>query len=87
MPLNANQTEKPLRKIRKLLKKMPAVPTPEDVHDFRTNSRRIEALLAAFSLDSKKNEQRILKRLSRLRKGAGRVRDMDVLTIRRYAVV
>lgn len=80
MPLDPDQLENPLRKIRKLLKKMPPIPLPEDIHDFRTNSRRIEATLPALSLDSTKNGKKILKHLSRLRKLAGKVRDMDVLT-------
>jgi CHAD domain-containing protein len=41
---------------------------------------RIEATLQSLSLDSGKSCRRILKELSRLRKRAGKVRDMDVLT-------
>ena len=80
MPLDRHQLEKPLWKIRKLLKKMPANPTPDEVHDFRTNSRRIETMLPMLPPESRKNGKYILKRLSRLRKRAGKVRDMDVLT-------
>jgi CHAD domain-containing protein len=36
--------------------------------------------LKAFSLDSEPSSRRLLKRLARLRKPAGKVRDMDVLT-------
>jgi CHAD domain-containing protein len=80
MALDANRAEKPLRKLRKLLKKIPAVPSADEIHDFRTSSRRIEATLHALSLDSEKNCRQILKQISRLRKRAGKVRDMDVLT-------
>jgi len=80
MAVDANRAVKPNRKLRKLLKKMPAVPTADEIHDFRTSSRRIEATLQAFSLDSKNNCRRILKEISRLRKCACKVRDMDVLT-------
>ena len=80
MALDANRAEKPVRKLRKLLKKMPAMPGADDIHDFRTSSRRIEATLWALSLDSRHNCRRILKEISRLRKRAGNVRDMDVLT-------
>src|SRR2546423_5679867 len=80
MALDANRAEKPVRKLRKLLKKMPAMPGADDIHDFRTNSRRIEATLQALSLDSEDACRQILKRISRLRKRAGKVRDMDVLT-------
>src|SRR5579863_7148454 len=80
MGLDGPRAEKPVRKLHKLLKKMPAVPSVEDIHDFRTNSRRIEATLQALSLNSKNNCRRVLKQISRLRKRAGKVRDMDVLT-------
>jgi CHAD domain-containing protein len=50
---------------------------PEDVHRFRTNSRRVEALLAELVPDNG-NRNKLLKLLSKLRKRAGRVRDLDV---------
>jgi len=49
----------------------------EDVHRFRTNSRRVEALLAELVPDNG-NKKKLLKLLSKLRKRAGRVRDLDV---------
>jgi hypothetical protein len=42
MALDLNQAEKTVRKVRKLLKKMSNPPTPEEVHAFRTNSRRVD---------------------------------------------
>jgi CHAD domain-containing protein len=78
MALDGDQLDKPIRNLRKVLKKMPDDPAPKQVHDLRTNSRRIEAMLQAR--DPNQNERKILKRVSRLRKSAGKVRDMDVLT-------
>jgi len=52
-------------------------PKSEDVHRFRTNSRRIEALAAELAPENG-NKKKLLKLLSRLRKRAGRVRDLDV---------
>src|SRR5258708_36163731 len=49
----------------------------EDVHRFRTNSRRVEALLAEL-LPETGNKKKLLKLLCKLRKRAGRVRDLDV---------
>jgi CHAD domain-containing protein len=80
MPLEVDRFQKPVRKLRKFLKKMSPRPTPGKVHDFRTNTRRVEASVAALSLDSKRNGRRLLKELARVRKKAGKVRDMDVLT-------
>ena len=80
MALDFKRVQKPVRKLRKLLKKMSAEPTPQQVHDFRTNSRNMEATLNAFGLEDSGLGRRVLKLLSRLRKRAGKVRDMDVLT-------
>ena len=80
MALNPKRVLKPARKLRKLLKNMPKQPTPEQVHDLRTNTRRFEAVLAAISPDSSRKQTRLLKDLSAIRKKAGKVRDMDVLT-------
>jgi CHAD domain-containing protein len=80
MALDFQRARKPVRKLRKLLKKMSAEPTPEQIHDFRTNSRSMEATLQAFGLENSGLRRRVLKPLSQLRKRAGKIRDMDVLT-------
>jgi CHAD domain-containing protein len=80
MALDFQRARKPVRKVRKLLKKMSAEPTPEQIHDFRTNSRSMEATLQAFGLENSGLRRRVLKPLSQLRKRAGKIRDMDVLT-------
>jgi CHAD domain-containing protein len=49
----------------------------QDVYRFRTNSRRIEAL-ATELLPENGNKKKLLKLLGKLRKRAGRVRDLDV---------
>src|SRR5262249_56774316 len=49
----------------------------EDVHRFRTNSRRLEAVVDELAPESG-NKKKLLKLLSRLRKKAGKVRDLDV---------
>jgi CHAD domain-containing protein len=46
----------------------------------RTNTRRLEATIAALGLGSNGNERRLLRELAPIRKRAGKVRDMDVLT-------
>jgi CHAD domain-containing protein len=80
MPLNPDRIQKSVRKLRKLIKKAPKRPTPDQVHALRTHARRFEAAAEALHLDSKRNERRVLRALGRLRKRAGKVRDMDVLT-------
>jgi len=49
----------------------------DNVHKFRTNSRRIEALVTELDAASG-NQKKLLKLLSKLRKKAGKVRDLDV---------
>lgn len=49
----------------------------EDVHKFRTNSRRLETIVAEFSPETK-GKKKLLKLLSKLRKKAGKLRDLDV---------
>src|SRR5437879_3214065 len=80
MSLDPNRIQKTVRKLRKLVKKSPKRPTPDQVHDLRTHARRFEATADALHLDSRRNERRLLLILSRLRKRAGKVRDMDVHT-------
>jgi CHAD domain-containing protein len=80
MPVNVDRIQKSVRKIRKYVKKAPTLPTPEQIHDLRTNTRKLESALHALSLDSNGDEQRLLKSVKRIRKRAGKIRDMDVLT-------
>ena len=67
-------------KLRKLVRKMSKVPTQDEVHDVRTNTRRLEATLEALQLDRKRKGRRVLAVVTPIRKKAGDVRDMDVLT-------
>ena len=48
-----------------------------DVHKFRTNSRRIEAIVNGFGAETR-NNRKLIKLLSKLRKKAGKLRDLDV---------
>ena len=69
----------PPRKLQKLLKKLPTEPAPETVHQLRTQTRKLEAILHALSPADERHERRLLKLLRPIRRAAGRVRDMDVL--------
>jgi len=86
MSLDHDQVMKPVNKLRKLISRIDANSTPDDVHDLRTNIRRFEAMSEALFPDERKIEgggrkrKTILKDLDRLRKRAGKVRDLDVLT-------
>ena len=79
MPLAKTEIQDDLRKLRKSLKRAQKSLAPEDVHKLRTRARRVVSLSEAHSLPSL-NKSNLAKPLKRLRKRAGRVRDMDVLT-------
>jgi CHAD domain-containing protein len=79
MPVDRNRLRKSVGKLRKLLKKQKLI-DPEEIHDFRTYARRFEASAEALGLKSRGNEGRLSQDLARLRKFAGKVRDMDVFT-------
>ena len=49
------------------------------MHSLRTQTRRLEAVIAAVSLEREKQPRRLLKLITPVRKAAGDVRDMDVL--------
>jgi CHAD domain-containing protein len=80
MPLDPEKLRMPLRKLRRSLKQLPSQPSPEEVHDLRTRSRRLEATLHALMLDQRGAGRRLLESIAPIRKRAGKVRDMDVLT-------
>jgi CHAD domain-containing protein len=72
--------DKPIRTLRKFLEEAPKRPGIEQIHDLRTSSRRFETEVDAFGLSSRPNERRLLPHLRRIRKRAGKIRDLDVLT-------
>ena len=80
MALDAKRVQKPVRKLRKFLKRIPKRPSSDAIHDLRTNTRRFETNVEALGLSSKRNERRALRLLACLRRRAGKIRDMDVLT-------
>ena len=78
MPIDKKLSRSILEKLDRELGKLGRRPAPERVHKFRTTSRRVEALLSELVAGHHGNESKLLKRLARLRKKAGRLRDLDV---------
>lgn len=74
------RVEKPLRDLRKALKNLSKDPQPDEVHKLRTRARRVEAIVAAWPPAERHLSQRLIQSIKPLRKAAGAVRDMDVLT-------
>jgi len=65
-------------KMERNLLRMAADPNREAVHDFRTTSRRLETLLDLLLPAQDRNQRKLLKLLGRIRRRAGRIRDIDV---------
>ena len=80
MEMEPGDVEKLVRKLRKALKSLPRNLPAEDVHRLRTGARRVEAIVGVLRRDRKKFAQPMLKAIKAMRKAAGEVRDVDVLT-------
>jgi CHAD domain-containing protein len=78
MPLDREHAQLVFRKLSRQLAKLGAKPQPGIVHQFRTYSRRLQVLLEELTPELSRNDKRLLKLLRRLRRRAGRVRDLDV---------
>ena len=59
------------------LLRLAADPNREAVHDFRTTSRRLETLFDLLPVRDR-SQRKLLKLLSRIRRRAGEIRDIDV---------
>jgi CHAD domain-containing protein len=73
-----DQTRSGFRRLARQVSKLSGNLTPENVHKFRTSSRRVEVLLADLAEGRSGNDKKLLKLLRRLRKKAGKLRDLDV---------
>jgi CHAD domain-containing protein len=80
MAPDQNKIRKTIRKLDKSLDSQSHWRSPEKVHDLRTRSRRLEAVIRALMLDQEQPGNSLLKAITRIFKKAGKVRDMDVLT-------
>jgi len=80
MPIDQARIQKALRQLGKFAARVPKDPSPEAVHELRSSARRLLATFGALSLDSKSNERLLLKRVRKIHRRAGKVRDLDVLS-------
>ena len=78
MPIDAKRSRLVFWKLAQELTKLERKAAPENVHKFRTNSRRVEAVLMEWVPEPGRNDEKVIKLLARLRRKAGRVRDLDV---------
>jgi CHAD domain-containing protein len=77
MSISLQRCHSLFRKAERDLLKLSSSQDPEPVHGFRTTARRVQTLLEEFVPDRGRNEKKLLKLLGRIRKRAGKVRDLD----------
>jgi CHAD domain-containing protein len=78
MPVDQEHAQLVFQKLGRQFAKLATKPQPGSVHQFRTYSRRLEVLLEELTPELTRNDKRLLKMLRKLRRRAGRVRDLDV---------
>jgi len=66
------------RKTERELLRLSSGQPAETVHGFRTTVRRLQTLLEQLVPTRNRNQKKLLKMLNRIRKSAGKVRDIDV---------
>jgi CHAD domain-containing protein len=72
------RTEKLFSKLGKITCGTSSGASPEMVHDLRTTARRIETLLSTHRLDEHGATAKLARQLAKLRRRAGKLRDIDV---------
>jgi CHAD domain-containing protein len=78
MPVDRDRLGFVFERLDRQLSKLASKPQPQNVHRFRTYTRRLEALLEELASGLGGNEKKLLKSLTWLRRRAGKVRDLDV---------
>src|SRR5271165_6618166 len=78
MAIAPKRTRVIFQKLETDLIKLSSKPQGETVHRFRTGTRRLQILLGELSPKLDRNQKKLLRLLGRIRKRAGRVRDLDV---------
>ena len=78
MAISAERGKSIFRKTEKELVRLSSGHRAEAVHGFRTAARRLQTLLEQLVADNHRKHKKLLKTLNRIRKSAGKVRDVDV---------
>jgi len=79
MSFDIERLQKSTRRVTKFLRKNTKRPGSDAIHNLRTSARSLETTFATLRLNSKGSIKRLLVDLKKVRKRAGKVRDMDVL--------
>ena len=78
MSLDRKRGRMVFEKLERDLVKLSSELRPQDVHGFRTATRRLHILLIELAPHPNRRDKKLLKSLGRIRKRAGKFRDLDV---------
>lgn len=78
MSIAPKRSREVFQKLERDVVKLSSKSRAESVHRFRTGTRRLQILLGELSPKLDRSEKKLLKLLGRIRKRAGKVRDLDV---------
>jgi CHAD domain-containing protein len=78
MPVDPKRSRVVFQRLERDLVKLSSKPRADNVHGFRTATRRLQILLGALSPTLDRSQKKLLKLLGHIRKRAGKVRDLDV---------
>lgn len=78
MPIDQKHCRAVFKKLDRELEKITLHSSPERVHKFRTRTRRVETVLAELVPLPDRRTKKLMKILHRMRRKAGKVRDLDV---------
>ncbi|MGA7908466.1 MAG: CHAD domain-containing protein [Candidatus Sulfotelmatobacter sp.] len=78
MSMTRERSSVVFQRLERDLVKLSSKPVAENVHRFRTGTRRLQTLLQELSPQRDRKQKKLLKLLGRIRKRAGKVRDVDV---------
>src|SRR5215467_4103651 len=81
MSFNLQKIQQSTRRVKKFLRKHPKKPTVNAIHNLRTGTRSLETTFTTLGIAGNTKVRRLLRELRDVRKRAGKVRDMDVLTL------
>ena len=78
MPVPSDKKPNLLTNLRRILRQVTRDPKPKVVHQLRTTIRRTEALWQAHRLETSGKSRALARQFAKLRRRAGKVRDLDV---------
>jgi CHAD domain-containing protein len=78
MPIAPKRSRVVFQKLDRDLVKLSSKALAQHVHRLRTGTRRLQILLGELSPELDRSQKKLLKSLGRIRKRAGKVRDLDV---------